>query len=149
MSELQKEIAALEKNTRHLQNIIDEIVDLKGLIDNCRGEVHACQGGERRLVSKLKSLIERYESMSTGGISQIKKQGFAEDRLRKYTCTTYNGEKVTGMRIDKFGGVSVITKNGVIEVCEVDEDDHSMYSLSADSLLLDIQHIDGIYVSKY
>ncbi len=144
MSILIKEIQELEYNTRILNNTIDEVVSLRAFVDDIKENNDE---SVNRLLLRLNEVIDKYESMTTGAMAQIKHAGFKDERLSKYTESTYNGEKITACRIDNKSMAYVITDKGMYELAEVEEE--SMYSFSADSILLTFQGTDGLNVSKY
>lgn len=144
MSGLVQEIKELEKTARLFNSAIDDMVSLRvwmGDIENTESQ------GVKSLLLKLNEVIDKYESMSTGAMSQIKAKGHSDDRVKKYLESYYDGDKVISCRVDKDNTAFAITSKGVFELGKSEES--NMYSFWADAILLEFQSVDKLEVSKY
>ena len=146
MSLLTDQIEKLERKSNILGNVADEIVAIREYIDDIED---TSATGVRTLIARLNTMIGKYEYLSSAVIAKIDADGFRDEKLTKYTGSTYKGELITGVRIDKDNTVFAITARCMHELGH--DRERTMHGFSADSALLDfrdLQSEDDIVISK-
>lgn len=142
MGLLSAQVKELERKAEQFDDAVDRIVALKQEIEDFEsGDI-----SQHSLINSFKSLISFYESSSRAYLVKLASDGYKEGALKKYSDSTFNGEKIITVKATADGEVFVNTPSGQYSLGHMSSD--YTYADSFDVILCGMSFIDGLELLK-
>jgi hypothetical protein len=138
MESLSSQVGKMERRAERFDEAVDRIMELKRSIEYFESGELAQEG----LINAFKDLISFYESSSRAFVDKLASDGYQEGVLKKYSDSTFNGEKIITLKATSEGEVFVNTQSGEHFLGYMDSG--YSYTDSFDYILCGMSFIDGL-----